>query len=125
MMIGIAAMAILIANMGLFGLVSLYISKRMKEFSIRKVMGASMKELSYQVARGFLWVILIASVLGAPLAFLMSNSLITQMYSYHFQDNAIPLLFTALILFLAVLITVSSQAFKAITVNPAKQLRDE
>ena len=125
LMVGIAAMAILIANMGLFGLVSLYISKRMKEFSIRKVMGASVKELSYQVAKGFVWVILIASVLGAPLAFLMSNSLITSMYSYHIDDHAAPIILSVVILFTAVLFTVSSQILKAIRVNPAMQLRDE
>ena len=124
-MVGIAAMAILIANMGLFGLVSLYISKRLKEFSVRKVLGASVKELSYQVTKGFIWVIIVASLLGAPLAFIMSNSLITSMYSYHFDDEAMPIILTFLILFAAVLITASSQILKAISVNPALQLRDE
>ena len=41
MMVAIACIAILISCMGLFGLVSLFIEKRMKEYSIRKVMGAS------------------------------------------------------------------------------------
>lgn len=125
LMMGIAGLAILISSMGLFGLVSLYISKRMKEFSIRKVMGASLKELSYQVSKGFIWVMVIASILGAPLAFLMSNSLISSIYTYHLKLNAVPFIFTAAILLLTALITVSTQIIKAIGVNPAHQLRNE
>jgi len=125
LMKGIAGLAVLISSMGLFGLVSLYISKRMKEFSIRKVMGASVRELSYQVSKGFIWVMIIASILGAPLAFLMSNSLINSIYTYHLKMNAIPFIFTAGILLLTALITVSTQIVKAIGVNPADQLRNE
>ena len=125
LMKAIAGMAILISSMGLFGLVSLYITKRMKEFSIRKVMGASMNEISYQVSKGFIWVLVIGSVLGAPLAFLSSKSVIESIYSYHVPLNIIPILFTACILLAATLITVSSQIMKAIRVNPANQLRDE
>ena len=125
LMMGIAGLAILISSMGLFGLVSLYISKRMKEFSIRKVMGASIKELSYQVSKGFIWVMVVASLLGAPLAFMMSNSLINSIYTYHLKMNAVPFIFTACILLLTALITVSTQLVKAVGVNPAHQLRNE
>ncbi len=49
LMVAIAIIAILISSMGLFGLVSLLISKRMKEYSIRKIMGASEKAISFQI----------------------------------------------------------------------------
>lgn len=125
LMSGIAGLVILIASMGLFGLVSLFISKRMKEFSIRKVMGASIKEIGFQVSKGFIWVIVLASVLGTPLAFFMTKSVVESIYSYHVPMNAVPFIFTALILIFTALITVSSQVLKAIGVNPAEQLRNE
>ena len=125
LMTGIAGLVILIASMGLFGLVSLFISKRMKEFSIRKVMGASLKEIGFQVSKGFIWVIIIASILGAPLAFFMTKSVVESIYSYHVPMNAVPFIFTALILIFTALLTVSTQVLKAIGVNPAEQLRNE
>ena len=124
-MTAIAGLAILISSMGLFGLVSLFISKRMKEFSIRKVMGASLKEIGFQVSKGFIWVIVIASILGTPLAFFMTKSIVESLYSYHVPMNAVPFIFTAMILMLTALITVSTQVLKAIGVNPAEQLRNE
>ena len=124
-MMAIAVMAILIASMGLFGLVSLYISKRMKEFSIRKVMGASVNELSYQVSRGFIWVILGATIIGIPVSFFMSDAVISSLYTYHVPVNSIPFILTSCILLVTAVISVSTQLFKAIGVNPAQQLRDE
>ena len=83
-MMAIAVMVIIISSMGLFGPVSMYISKRLKEFSIRKVMGASIRELSYQVSKGFIWVILGATILGIPLAYFMSKSVITSFKAVFF-----------------------------------------
>ncbi len=124
-MIAIAGMAILISSMGLFGLVSLYISKRMKEFSIRKVLGASLKELGYQVSRGFMWVLIAGSITGIPFAFFLSESIIKSLYTYHVPIDFIPILFTTLILLATALITVSTQLSKAIGVNPVNQLRND
>jgi len=124
-MSAIAGLAILISSMGLFGLVSLLISKRMKEFSIRKVMGASHQEIGFQVSKGFIWVIMIASLLGVPLAYFMTKSIVESLYSYHVPMNAIPFIFTGIILIFTATVTVSTQILKAIKVNPAQQLRSE
>jgi len=125
LMIAIASIAILISCMGLFGLVSLFINKKLKEFSIRKVMGASAKEITLLVNKGFMWVIIISSILGIPLAFVLSKAIIESIYTYHTPLNAIPYTVTACILIFTALATVSSQIMKAIRVNPADQLRNE
>lgn len=124
-MITIAGLAILISCMGLFGLVSLFISKKMKEFSIRKVMGASKSEIGYQFSKAFIWVLLISSLIGGPFAFLLSTSVVESLYKYHVPINALPFIFTTIILILTALATISSQLFKAFKVNPAEQLRDQ
>jgi ABC-type antimicrobial peptide transport system permease subunit len=125
LMIGIAGFAILISCMGLFGLVSLFVTKKIKEFSIRKVMGASVKEIGVQISKGFMWVIVVACFIGAPLAYLMSSSTISSVYTYHVPMNALPFIVTGAILILTALATVSSQVFKAVKINPAEQLRDQ
>ena len=125
MMVAIASIAILISCMGLFGLVSLFVAKRMKEFSIRMVMGASVKEISILVNKGFIWVIIAASIIGIPLAYLMSDAILKSVYSYHTPLNAIPFVITAAILIFTALVTVSSQIMKAVRTNPAHQLRNE
>lgn len=124
-MVAISIIGILISCMGLFGLVSLFISKRMKEYSIRKVMGASEKEISIQIGKGFVWVIVIATIIGAPLAFFMSDSVVKSVYSYHLPMNALPFIMTGLILIITAALTVSSNILKAVRVNPACQLRNE
>ncbi len=125
LMIAIASIAILISCMGLFGLVSLFINKKLKEFSIRKVMGASDKEITFLVNKGFMWVIIISSILGIPIAFVLSKAVIESIFTYHTPLNAIPYTVTAFILIFTALATVSSQIMKAIKVNPAEQLRNE
>ncbi len=125
LMVAIAGLAILISCMGLFGLVSLFVSKKMKEFSIRKVMGASVKEIGVQISKGFMWVIVVACIIGAPLAYLMTESTISSIYTYHVPMNALPFIVTGLILILTALATVSSQVFKAVKINPAQQLREQ
>jgi ABC-type antimicrobial peptide transport system permease subunit len=125
LMIAIACIAILISCMGLFGLVSLFINKKLKEFSIRKVMGASVKEITLLVNKGFMWVIIISSILGIPIAFFLSKAVIESIYTYHTPLNTIPYAITAFILIFTALATVSSQILKAIKVNPAEQLRNE
>jgi ABC-type antimicrobial peptide transport system permease subunit len=125
LMMGIAGITILIACMGLFGLVSLFISKKMNEFSIRKVLGATYSELSVEISKGFMWVIGIACIIGAPLAFFATKSVLSGIYSYHVPINAVPLIFTALVLIITAISTVSSQIFKGLRVNPVEQLRDQ
>ena len=125
MMIAIACIAILISCMGLFGLVSMFIAKRQKEYSIRKVMGASAKEITLLVNKGFIWIILISCLIGIPLSYMMAKGVIESIFTYHAPLNAIPYILTGSILLFTALATVSSQIFKAIRVNPVEQLRNE
>ena len=88
-------------------------------------MGASVKEITILVNKGFMWVIIISSLLGIPLSFLLSKAVIESIFSYHAPLNAIPYAVTAFILIFTALATVASQIMKAIKVNPVEQLRNE
>jgi putative ABC transport system permease protein len=116
--------AIFISAMGLYGLVSLMAVQRRKEISVRKVLGASLTQLITLLSKGFLILILIASVLAIPLSWYAMNKWLLD-YAYHISLQwwmfTIPVV---LIIFVA-LIVVSQQIFKAALENPVNSLRSE
>ena len=111
--------------MGLFGLVSLKVTSKMKEFSIRKVLGAGISHLINGVNRQFLWVLIIATIIGGPLSLFLSKTLFETVYTYYMPITVIPVLYGGVLLFFTAAITVSSQIYKVIVTNPVDSLRDE
>ena len=121
----ISDMAIILASLGLYGLLAFNIKKKLKEFSIRKVLGASPKTIIRLAGRQYSWILLIAFVLGAPLGFLGMNALIQSVFSDPKAISAMPFIVAISIIVVTLLITVSGQVFRAIRVNPAEILRNE
>ncbi|MEL7002529.1 MAG: ABC transporter permease [Bacteroidota bacterium] len=80
----VSLLALILACMGLFGLVSFNVSRRMREFSIRKVLGAGLPSITKSINKEFIWLLIIGILLGAPLGYISMNGLLTQM----FPDNA-------------------------------------
>lgn len=120
-----ATLAIILSCMGLFGLVSLKVNSKMKEFSIRKVLGAGISHLINGVNRQFLWVLIIASIIGGPLSLFLTKTLFESVYTYYMPITVIPVLYSGVLLFFTAAITVSSQIYKVIVTNPVDSLRDE
>lgn len=120
-----AAMALVISCMGLFGLAAQNISRRMKEISIRKVLGASVFGVAQLVNRGFVILLVIASIIAAPLSYVMLNALLDSLFPYHAAIGATPLIVSFVVLVLTALLTISSQVNKVVHANPADVLRNE
>jgi putative ABC transport system permease protein len=116
--------AILVACLGLFGLVSYTIVQRTKEIGIRKVLGASVNSILQLLYRDFAMLIVISFVVSIPLAWYAIHKWLE---SYAFRINISLLLF--IIPFLIVLIiafaTVSFLSVKAALMNPVKSLKTE
>ena len=72
--------AVLLACLGLFGLVSYNITRRMKEFSIRKVFGASVFQIFKLMNRDYVVILGVAFAIGAPTGFFLINTLIQHIY---------------------------------------------
>src|SRR4030095_15776113 len=70
----IAIMTILVACLGLFGLATYAAEQRIKEIGIRKVLGASIPQLTGMLCRDFLKLVLIAAIVAAPVAWWMMNN---------------------------------------------------
>lgn len=119
-----ASLAILISCLGLFGLAAFTAEQRTKEIGIRKVMGANVTNVVVLLSKDFAKLVLIAFAIAGPLSWwLMDKFLQTFPYRITIQWWVIALAGVAALL-LAV-VTVSSQAMKAATANPAHSLRNE
>lgn len=121
----ISGFAIVLACLGLFGLLTFNIHRRMKEFSVRKVLGARGMSIAKLANKEYVWILLIAFLLGAPFGYLLINQLIQAIYPDPKDADAMPFVLAISIMVITVAITVTGQIMKAIRVNPAQTLRNE
>jgi putative ABC transport system permease protein len=116
--------AIFIACMGLFGLSAINAINRTKEIGIRKVLGASVKEIVGTLSYNFLTMVAISIAIATPLAWWLMNKWLED---FAYRINISWWMFaivgaTALIIAFA---AVSFQSIKAAMANPVKSLRAE
>ena len=119
-----AFIAIAIACFGLFGMAMLTFNQRIKEISVRKVLGASVSGLMVLLLRDFTKLILIAILIATPLSWWMMN---TWLDNFMYQVGIHPLIFvlSGLALILISWITLSYLTFKTSKINPADTLKSE
>ena len=119
-----AVLAIIISCLGLFALASFAISRRIKEIGVRKVLGASTQNIVRIISMDFLWLVLIAFVIAAPLSWYFMNN---WLQDFVFKITISWWMFAvSVILVLGIaLATVSIQAIQAAWTNPIKSLRSE
>jgi ABC-type antimicrobial peptide transport system permease subunit len=124
-MIFTATLSVLLAAMGLFGLVSLSISSRIKDFGIKKVLGASLAHLSKDVYKRFVIILGLAIVIGGSLSVFLIGSLLDSVYGYHEKVGVGPLSLAGCILLLIAAFTINTQIGNVKRMNPAETLRTE
>ena len=113
-----------LATLGLIGIVSISIAGRLKEVSIRKVLGASSPHLYYILSKQFILLLAIASALAVPLTIYFASGWLED-FAYHIELN--PLVFAGVIAFVFVIIIgiVFFGTSKTLRSNPVKSLRME
>lgn len=119
-----AVFAVLIACLGLFGLAMLAVIRRTKEVGVRKVLGASVADITVLIARDFIKLVLLAILLAVPLAYLAVGSWL-EGFAYRKMPGAEVFLLAGLLALGVALLTVSFQAVKAGLTDPARSLRYE
>jgi putative ABC transport system permease protein len=119
-----AALAILIAGLGLLGMIIYSLEQRTKEIGIRKVTGASVWNILTLISRGYAKLIIIAFLIGAPAsAWLMQKWL--QDFAYRITPSIWVFISTGVVtLVIAVLIT-GYHSLRAAMTNPVDVLKDE
>ncbi len=121
----ISAMALILACMGLFGLVSFNISRKMKEYSIRRVLGADLTSITKSVNNDFMWYLIIAGVIGAPVAYFLMHMLLTNIFDVVMPMTIWPFVISLSAVVGTAYLTISSQIVKVSKNNPADTLRSE
>jgi putative ABC transport system permease protein len=117
-------LAILISCLGLYGLVSLIAVQRTKEIGIRKVLGATLRQLVSLLTKDFVKLITIAALIALPLAgYAMYTWLID--YAYHIELRWWMFLLPVVVVLLIALGVIAQQILKAALANPVKALRSE
>src|SRR5258706_9522922 len=122
--ISFAVLAIFIACLGLFGLVTYAAEQRIKEIGIRKVLGASVVNLVGMLSKDFLKLVIISAVIAFPVAWWAMNKWL-QDFAYRTSINWWIFGIAAFAALAIALITVSFQALKAAMANPVESLRTE
>ena len=122
--IAFAAIAVIIACLGLFGLATYMAEQRTKEIGVRKVLGATVNNIVMMLSRDFLVLIVIATLIAFPVAWwAMYNWL--QDFEYRTSMGWWIFILSGLIAILVALFTISFQAIRAAVSNPVKSLRTE
>ncbi|WP_295798780.1 ABC transporter permease [Mucilaginibacter sp.] len=119
-----AGLAIFICCIGLAGLASFTIEKRFREIGIRKVLGATVKQLLMLIATEFLKLVLIAFVVAVPLTWWMMHNWL-QKYTYHIDISIWMFGIVGVLILLLTMVVVSLNTLSAATANPVKSLRSE
>ncbi|MFT3935782.1 MAG: ABC transporter permease [Chitinophagaceae bacterium] len=122
--ISFAILAIMIACLGLFGLVTYAAEQRIKEIGVRKVLGASVGNIVRLLSMDFLKLVLIAIVIATPFAWWMMNRWL-QDFSYRTIISWVDFVMAAVLATLITIITVCFRAIAAARANPVKSLRSE
>jgi putative ABC transport system permease protein len=117
-------LTIFIACLGLLGLASYTTLQRTKEIGIRKVMGATVREIVAMLSYDFMRYVLIALVIGIPLAWLGVNQWL-QNFAYHSEVGITTVVITLVVTIGIALATVSWQSVRAALANPVESLRNE
>ncbi len=120
-----AIVAILLASLGLYGLISLNVAGRVREFSIRKVLGAGLFSLSKNIGRQYAVLFVIAILVGGPASFYIMRFILDFAYTYHMPVTPTGTLISVAILISVLAFTVSTQIRKVAQSNPVDGLKVE
>ncbi|MEP5611347.1 MAG: ABC transporter permease [Cyclobacteriaceae bacterium] len=121
---GFSLLAVLLACLGLYGLIALMVNKRIKEVGIRKVLGASVSSLLILFSKRYLGLIAIASLIAAPTVYYILSLWLNE-FAYRIKFDFSALLLAALLLATISLLTIGTRALRTALANPIKALRDE
>jgi putative ABC transport system permease protein len=121
----LAFLAITIASLGLLGMVVFITETRLKEISIRKVLGATEGSLIYILSRGFMVLLLISAIVGLPLTYILFDQVILNKIVYHAPISAFDLFISVGIVMAVALLMIGTQTLKVARTNPAEVLKSE
>ena len=122
--ISFAAIAIFLCCIGLFGMVYFDLEQRTKEIAVRKILGASIKDLLALLNGSFIKVVFVANLIIWPLAYYLTKEWLNSFY-YRIEISYLPFVLALLLCVLLTLLTVSLQAIRTVKKSPVDALKYE
>ncbi len=119
-----AGLAIIVACLGLFGLVSFVTTQRTKEIGIRKISGAGIASILLLLTKDFIKPILISFAIATPITYYLLQKWLEN-YAFKVSINPWMFVLPALMILVIAFITISTQTIKAASANPVNSLRTE
>ena len=110
---------------GIFSLAKLNIAKRIKEISIRKVLGSTMKGLILTINKSFFIVLAIALVAGGALGFLVSGMVLQMIYRIYVDITPVTSIAAGTFVILLSVIVLTASTLTPARSNPVLGLREE
>lgn len=117
-------LALIIVLLGVLGLVSLSIQKRIKEIGVRKVLGASVSDITMLFFKEFIDIIIVASIVASSIVYFIIDNWLNN-YAYRIQITPQPFIWSIIGLTFITLLLIGFQAIKAAVANPVESLRRE
>lgn len=121
-LIAMASLAVLTACFGLFGYMKFVAQQKVKEVSVRKVLGASLSQVASLFSKEFVMAVLIANVLSWPVIYYLSSQWL-QSFAYRIDFSIKPFYLTLGLLLMLATLTVLQELIKMTRLNPSKTLR--
>ncbi|MEM8566896.1 MAG: FtsX-like permease family protein, partial [Bacteroidota bacterium] len=119
-----ASISILLACLGLYGLTAFTIEQRTKEIGIRKVLGATVSQLTLLLNKKFVLLLLLAFLMAVPVVYYAMENWLSS-FAYKIEIGVSPFILALVITALITLLTVSGQALKAAMMNPTRTLKND
>ncbi|HTE33495.1 MAG TPA: FtsX-like permease family protein [Chryseolinea sp.] len=117
--------AVLLATLGLYGLMTLNVTGRVREFSIRKVLGAGIKNIAAIITREYAVLFAVALLIGAPVSYILAKMLMDFAYAYHVPVTYSVASISVVVLILVLFVTAFTQIRKVVKSNPVNGLKME
>jgi len=119
-----AGISLFIAVLGLFALTSLTLEQRVKELGIRKILGASLRDLMVLISKDYLWLIVLALVISSPLAWMTLENWLGD-FSYRVAIQPWSFLIAGLVTLTISMLTVGYHIARTAQADPVNALRYE
>ncbi len=118
-----ALLTILVACLGLFGLVTFTAEQRFKEIGIRKVLGSSVSEIVAMLSTDFLRLVIISFFIAFPLGYYLMNKWL-ESFAYRIEIQWWLFVLAGFVTIVIAFGTIGWKSFKAATMNPVNALKD-
>jgi ABC-type antimicrobial peptide transport system permease subunit len=117
--------ALILSVTGLFSMVSLNIIKRMKEIGVRKVLGASIANITRIINAEFMIILVVAAMVGSGLSYFLVDMLMSSIWKYYQAATAPIFMVSVSLMFIFSAAAIGYKVFSAASMNPVNTLRDE